>query len=472
MDARVDDGQSSAADGGGAPAGRRIAWTISALVMLAALLAPALWNGFPILFHDTGGYLVRPFEGTLVLGRSVVYGLLLAAGRPLGFWPAIVLQAALIAWLLVLTLRAHGLGGRPWLAAALVAGLAIVTSLPWYAAQLMPDVLLPAGVIALHLLAHRGETLSRAERLGLAALIAFAVASHMATFGLLAALVVALVVVRPFAGRLGLVPARLGLAAAALAAGLALVPIANLAVTGRPAPAAGSENYVFGRLVQDGIVARYLADVCPDPQLGLCAYRDRMPTTADDWLWDEPSPLHALGGPDAFTPEARRIIVDSVARYPLLHLSTMLQASWDQFFSLATGDGLGDYFWHTRWALETYAPGTAGARAATPQQRGEIDFRPINRLHVPLAFAAIVVLALIAALGRGGRVTRPAATLAVLVLGALALNAVICGVLSNPHARYQSRLAPLAPLAVVVALMGRRRTPPPGPDATVVDRGV
>ena len=56
------------------PFTRRLSWTIAASVMIAALLWPALWNGFPIVFHDTGGYLARPFEGTLTFGRSAFYG--------------------------------------------------------------------------------------------------------------------------------------------------------------------------------------------------------------------------------------------------------------------------------------------------------------------------------------------------------------------------------------------------------------
>ena len=42
------------------------------------LLAPAIWNGFPLLQYDTGGYLARWFEGYLVPSRSVVYGLFVA----------------------------------------------------------------------------------------------------------------------------------------------------------------------------------------------------------------------------------------------------------------------------------------------------------------------------------------------------------------------------------------------------------
>src|SRR6202163_2936805 len=120
------------------PFTRRLSWTIAASVMIAALLWPALWNGFPIVFHDTGGYLARPFEGTLEFGRSAFYGAFLALGIPLGFWPHVVAQAALIAWLVVVTLRTHGFGGRPWLAAATVVGLSVLTGLAWYASHLMP----------------------------------------------------------------------------------------------------------------------------------------------------------------------------------------------------------------------------------------------------------------------------------------------------------------------------------------------
>ena len=39
------------------------------------LLAPALWNGYPLLQWDTGGYLARWYEGYLVPSRSTVFGL-------------------------------------------------------------------------------------------------------------------------------------------------------------------------------------------------------------------------------------------------------------------------------------------------------------------------------------------------------------------------------------------------------------
>ena len=76
------------------------------------LLAPALWNGFPLLQYDSGGYLARWYEGHLEESRSTVYGLtLVLLARP-DFWPAVAIPALLAVWVLWLVLRAHDLS-RP-----------------------------------------------------------------------------------------------------------------------------------------------------------------------------------------------------------------------------------------------------------------------------------------------------------------------------------------------------------------------
>lgn len=72
---------------------RSLRWPLAALAMIAALLWPALWNGFPIVFYDTGGYLDAAVSGILANGRSTVYGMFLRLGISTSFWPNIVVQA-------------------------------------------------------------------------------------------------------------------------------------------------------------------------------------------------------------------------------------------------------------------------------------------------------------------------------------------------------------------------------------------
>src|SRR5689334_14140707 len=156
---------------------RRIALrSVTYLLALVALLLPAIWNGFPLVYPDTGGYLARPLTGTLELGRSAFYGAFLIAGSPLSFWPNIIAQAALVLWLIALTLRVNGLGRRPWLLLGIVLVLTVATSLPWFASQMMPDVLFPAGVLAVYLLVFGNLRLG--EQIALCAVIACSIVSH------------------------------------------------------------------------------------------------------------------------------------------------------------------------------------------------------------------------------------------------------------------------------------------------------
>ena len=179
------------------PARDRALWALAVILSMALLIAPALWNGFALLQYDTGGYLARWYEGTLVPSRAVVYGLILAAGVPLAFWPVLLLQAAATVWIVALMLRAHGFGRRPLLLLGVIAALSVLTTLPWLTAILLTDIFCGLGVLALYLLLLRSDALSRAERGGLIVLIAVSAATHSATLAVLLALVAAAACVLP-----------------------------------------------------------------------------------------------------------------------------------------------------------------------------------------------------------------------------------------------------------------------------------
>src|ERR1700753_3413379 len=77
------------------------------LMLLTLLfLAIALWNGFPLMFYDTGGYLAEGLQGAFLAERSPVYSLLLfITGGAVSLWPVVILQAGMTAWLITETAR-------------------------------------------------------------------------------------------------------------------------------------------------------------------------------------------------------------------------------------------------------------------------------------------------------------------------------------------------------------------------------
>ncbi|MFN3658906.1 MAG: hypothetical protein ACK4UO_16785 [Pseudolabrys sp.] len=429
----------------------RLLWALVILLSLGLLIAPALWNGFPLLQWDTGGYLARTYEATLVPSRAVIYGLILRAGVPFAFWPVLLVQSALTVWILALMLRAHGFGGRPLLLLGLIFALSLCTTLPWLTAILLTDIFCGLGVLALYLLLMRADGLSRAERGALVILAAVGAATHNATLAVMLALVVAALVLH-LVDRGRMPRARLASGGGALVLGALIVFAANYAVAGRLAWTPGGFSIAFGRMLQDGIVKKYLDAHCPDPRLRLCAVKDRIPQDADTWFWGSDL-FDSMGRFAGLGKEMETVAIESIAEYPMLQLKTAAIATLRQLVHVRTGEGVLDDLWHTRIIIGEFTPELAPAMKAAHQQAEGIDFMPINVLHYPLALLAIAGLPLIAWGALRRKLPAELGELAAVCMIALLANAFVCGALSNPHDRYGARMIWLASLAGALALV-------------------
>jgi hypothetical protein len=416
------------------------------------LLAPAIWNRFPVLQYDTGGYLARWYEGYLVPSRSTVYGLFLLLLSGLDFWPVVILQSLVTVWVLALTLRALGFGGRPWLLLGVTTALCVVTTLPWLTSMLLTDIFAALPVLAIYLLVFGNDALRRAERLALVALIAFSVATHSATFAVLLALVLTAALAHGLLG-LGAIKGIVR-GGAALALGALLLLSANYVTSGRFVWTPGGIALSFGRMLQDGIVARYLDEHCPDKRLRLCAHRHELPDDADVFFWSgDKSVFNRLGRFAGLSDEMGLIVGESLRAYPAWQLQAAAVATARQLVRVSTGEGVVSTAWHTVGMIEKLTPRAAPAMFASRQQRSEPDFTAINAVHRPLALAAMLLLVPLMLWGARRQPMTDLGRLAGTTACALLANAVVCGVFANPHDRYGARLAWLAPLVVGLAAL-------------------
>ena len=429
----------------------RALWALAVILSIALLISPALWNRFPLLQYDTGGYLARWYEGTLVPSRAVFYGLMLNAGQLAAFWPVVLVQAALTGWVIALMLRAHGLGGRPWLMLGVVAALTTLSTLPWLTSILLTDIFAGIGVLALYLLLLRPGHVSRGERFALIALIAICAATHSATIAVLLALIMAAVIVWLVQPRqLPLV--RIGNGVLALTLGCVLVFAVDLAVAKRLAWTPGGFALSFGRMLQDGIVNKYLDDHCPTPKLMLCSYKDQLPNDADVWFWGSPL-FDKLGRFAGLDQEMAEIAVASLIDYPGLQLTTATIATARQLVAVHTGEGVLNSIWHTYGTIRRFTPQLVASMETARQQHGELSFTAINRLDYPVALLSMALLPVIVLLAWRRAIPPAFGEFAAVCSLALLANAFVCGAISNPHDRYGARLIWIAVFAVTIALV-------------------
>ncbi|WP_249150376.1 hypothetical protein [Bradyrhizobium sp. JYMT SZCCT0180] len=425
----------------------RLVW-IAAIAIPLMLLAPALWNGYPLLQWDTGGYLARWYEGYLVPSRSTVFGLYLHFGEDSAFWINLGIQALATLWILQLTLRAFEIA-QPLRLLAMSLVLALATALPWLASTLLTDLYAGLSVLSLFILVALGGRTSTIEKCSLFALTAFAAASHSATLAVLLGLCCVGWIVRPFSrGRItvsGLMQGSL-----TLVAGAAMLLAANFALSGKVAWTPGGYGVAFGRMLQDGIVARYLNEHCPQQQLKLCPYRDQLPATADQFLWGN-SMFNTLGRFKGLGDEMSFIVLRSLAEYPARQIEAAITGTARQLVHVATGEGTNEWIGHTYGIIERYIPTQVKAMRAANQQRWRLDFAAINRLHVPVALVSMLLAVIVFGRGLWRRpfddLTLLAGTVTLAVLG----NAFICAVISGPHDRYGARMAWVATFVVLIA---------------------
>ena len=451
-----------------------VAVPLAGVALLSAMfLAVAWWNGLPLFFYDTAGYLAEGLGGVFLVERSPVYSLLLfATGAKFSLWPIAVLQAAMTAFIVTEMARAEIPGLTLWGLAGIGAALMLATGIGWYTGQLEPDCMTPLLVLGAYLLLFRADCMSAARRGMVFAITVLATASHPSHLGLMGGLLIAAALLylplRLFralgadapkqegalAAGLRLPRPKLALASCSLLLAIAIILAANYGYARSLFISRSGPVFVFARMMQDGIVKRLLDDTCPQSGYRLCEYRHRLKTRVDAWLWTPDSGFRALGGfaNPAQQAEDARIILDSLKRYPVMHLRAAIYDSALQFLIFRTGDGIEPQMSVIETSLQRLIPGQMHAYLSARQQRGQLRFKALNLIHVPVGVLAILGLMLL--LHHAGLRRRWSdATLPGLVLLALIGNAIICGTFAEPHDRYQSRVIWLPVLVLILARM-------------------
>lgn len=435
--------------------GRRAAASpIPPVVLSAALwLWPAVYNGYPLVFDDTGTYLSQAVHRYLGWDRPPFYSIfLLCLHLTVTTWPAVAVQALLAAYIVRLVQRVLLPGMGPWCLVPIAGGAALATALPWFAAQLMPDIFTPLLVLALAMLLFTADRLSAGEQWWLVLFSAFAIAAQQSSMALAPALTLLLLPLRRVAGR-AMPLGRAGLARLAAGPALAMAAAAAVNFAGHHRLAVSPYGNVFllARVIYDGPGMDVLRRDCPRAGWRLCPFRDRMPANSDLFLWRPDSPVMLAGGHVAVSADADAIIAEALRREPRREFIAWLDNTLTQLRRFATGDTLDACpTTVTPWIDADFPPFERAAYAAARQTRGELAVPAwMQRLHEVTAVIGIAGCAVL--LVAGIRCRHRAAGFAAAVLLAVLLNAGIAGGLSTTHDRYGSRVMLLAPM---VALLG------------------
>ncbi len=464
--------------------GQALAASLYALAA-AALLLPALLNGFPLAMGDTWRY-VREAGGEYSWASSQFYGYLLQLFAGSSLWLVVLAQA--VATVYVVGAFFRRVLHAPHVAAAVgVALLALTSSVSLFASLVMTDLLLGLGLVALVTLLV--GTRSRTSDVVLLVVVAFATAAHPVAFVLFTVLALgALVAVALGRARTGRWRgrSRVGLVAGGVAAGAVALTISNGIVWGKPTPNPHSAVATFAYLYVNGDLDRQLErcerwDVCvlanpasrslgraPRFDFGseeLGEYNGFLFDNERSVLWTE------LGGPTAFADTARAIVIDHVTTEPGSYAARVASTAGEQLFQVRA---LSHLEWMTRYlgerhsvSLAAYNPSDPPRFEAGKQFQKTLDLRWMSDTAGAFALAGAVAAASAAAFSVGRMISRrppPDAPLdraivaSVLLLACYVAHAVVVATSVFPTPRYGGRVAWLLVLGLSALAYGAFRT--------------
>jgi hypothetical protein len=440
-----------------------VGWTrsLAAIVGIAvALMLPALWNGYPVLYFDTVDYVSMGFTWKLPVYRTAGYAFLALAGWAAHtIWATLLLQVAIAAFILFESWRLLAPDLRGWRLALVSVFALTLTSLPWVASTIMPDIFTAPAVLLCLMLALRSDALSPARKTAFVILLGIACLAHPTHVTMVAGLL-ACIWAMTWLARRGwpFVPMKSGGVAAGLVLGLVLSLATNWMVTGRVFLAPRTTPLLtFAVLFERGLGERYLAETCDKPgeyQSVFCPYRKTLPNEANQFLWHDGS-LWKAGGWEKVPPKSAEDLKIIIRRYPLEFIAGALELTAEQLVVIRTGEGFRTMGGFIDKQVAQYYPGdNAAFNKARQQNYPEIWDSPIpaiNRVHVPVMLACLVLLVGVVAVALRRR-DELGATLGTLVLLAYLGNAFICGAVSNPADRYGSRLAWLTAIVAILLL--------------------
>jgi hypothetical protein len=470
---------------------RMVRTAICAALMLL-FLWPAIYNGQPLFCVDTTAYIrgfdagvvwlserttvwttwarpatrqggpddstvgvARSFQSPtfIIAGRSVAYGALLYLGELLGgLWASVVIQAAAALAAISLTLRHLKLFSWPKLMVTAIT-LGLVSSLPFFASFLLPDVFAGLSLLAAANLLALGDRLRPWERVFWVSILAAAVVFHPSHLAIVVVLLAAAVMAWLFSAKIS----QVGIVALAFATGIGVASEFGFALVIEKLQGVQVSRppVIMARIVADGPGAAYLREKCPQAGFVACEFVDRLGSNSDAFLWDT-SPATGIYAPASI--DKRRQLANEQYRFaaavfaydPVGQIVAWLNDALQQL-KMA---GLSDFLSTAEEAYPKLPRTYAERMAKSPVWRKDFPIAFFSALTIFTAIFSLIFVAV--TLMRYWKIVSIEQKLFcfVILLGQVS-NALICGALSGPHDRYQARLTWLIPLVALLVYYER-----------------
>jgi hypothetical protein len=446
--------------------------TVWADILLATflLLGAAFFNGYPLVYSDSGTYITTGMEWKVPDDRPIVYGLFLFfTSLRLSLWLPIFVQCFLMAWLLHKSVRLLWASAyeRPlfW---GLSFVLCMLTPLPWYSGQLMPDIFTAIQLLLL-VQVLLSPSLTKVQWALYSVLYLFCCMSHFSNLFIGLAFLVFIFLNNVLFPKNSLNQANIRRHSLVVVAwsilAFLLLPLINWSLENKFILSKAGNAFLMARFIDDGLLKQYLDDRCATTASPLCIYKDSLPANSREWHWDQKSPLYKLGGWGASENVYGDVVKGMLTSPKYLGLLAWksITRTPAQLMQNAIGSGL-DYKWYRSPESPPYQavakyfphefPEYRYARQNGNLWKQELDLKFFNDLHFYVLLLSLCYLIW----GYLANLPQVFVQVRSLVIASILANAFITANLASICDRFPSRIVWFLPmLAIIQAVLIYKR---------------
>jgi hypothetical protein len=434
-----------------------ILYLISGTVVLSVA---GFYNGYPLTFIDSGAYIRSGFTLVKPIDKPIIYGLFIRlTSLQYSAWFVIFFQNLLLCFVIYQTFKI--LLKRPNANSSALISIIILsffTGISWFSNQIMPDIFTPLCIIVLGLLLFtENVSFKRTFVLSLILLL-----SNMIHYSNLLISVFLLfffsLVYLFFARKIGLKIriSHLLLAWSISIASFVMLPTIHYFCGDGFKLSDSSHVILMGRLVQSGIIGKYLDESCQTKNYRICQYRDTLPASQDEFVWKENSPLYKTGGWYANKEEYENIIKDILTkpRFLILNFIDAIRVSLIQLTQNSIGAGLSpeprDSFLSRQ--IQLFFKDEVNQYALSRQNNGRLDLTTLTSIqYLFLGFSFLfIIIFFIYGFFKNTEVNFWG--FIIFLFAGIIINAAITATFSVVHDRYQCRVVWLLPMLVLLII--------------------
>jgi hypothetical protein len=270
------------------------------IIAAAGLMLPAFYNGYPLVYSDTGTYIASGFEGKVPNSRPITYGLFIRhSSLAASLWLCIFIQCITLSGLLYYFTNKVILNRNTtkWYFLGITLALILLSSLPWFTSMLMADFFTPISYLLLFILLFDTPK-NKLVLGGLALVYLYTTSTHLTHAPAHLFLAFGMAFIKLFKGNIFSI-----LTWRKLAYGLVLIlmnfiflSIIHFCYHGGFKSSQSGHIFITARMIESGAMKAVLDDNCATKNNLFCAYKDSLPNNGSEFLWLPESILYKLGG--------------------------------------------------------------------------------------------------------------------------------------------------------------------------------